>query len=115
MAGAHKRLQRRVLTLVGSRLGLAVVVLGMLCLAHTVLRVWSLGSCAGLGAPFGVASLRSDCPGQQQPSAALQSSGPGAFRDNIGAKDFGTRLAYGPMDVVYTWVNGSDPWFLRQK
>lgn len=32
--------------------------------------------------------------------------------NNIGGKDFGARLCHEPIDVVYTWVNGSDPvWF----
>jgi len=31
------------------------------------------------------------------------------FYDNIGQIDMEGRLSYGPIDVVYTWVNGSDP------
>ncbi len=32
--------------------------------------------------------------------------------DNLGAADFSPRLCHDPIDVVYTWVNGSDPvWF----
>lgn len=32
--------------------------------------------------------------------------------NNIGGRDFGARLCHDPIDVVYTWVNGSDPvWF----
>ena len=32
--------------------------------------------------------------------------------DNIGRRSFGERLCLDPIDVVYTWVNGSDPaWF----
>lgn len=31
------------------------------------------------------------------------------YRDNIGAVDMEWRLAFEPIDVVYTWVNGSDP------
>ena len=35
-----------------------------------------------------------------------------SFRDNIGGRDFESDLAYEPIDVVYTWVNGSDPVWL---
>lgn len=32
--------------------------------------------------------------------------------DNLGGADFSPRLCHEPIDVVYTWVNGSDPvWF----
>ena len=37
------------------------------------------------------------------------------YRDNIGNIDFQERLSYGPIDVVYTWVNGSDPVWLAKK
>lgn len=37
------------------------------------------------------------------------------FKDNIGGIDMSGRLAYGPIDVVYTWVNGSDPRWLAKK
>ena len=36
--------------------------------------------------------------------------------DNIGRRDAGPRARrYGPIDVVYTWVNGSDPVWLAAK
>lgn len=35
--------------------------------------------------------------------------------DNIGNVDMHHMLAYGPIDVVYTWVNGSDPKWLAKK
>ena len=38
-----------------------------------------------------------------------------SFRDNIGGRDFESDLAYEPIDVVYTWVNGSDPVWLAAK
>lgn len=38
-----------------------------------------------------------------------------SFRDNIGGRDFESDLAYEPIDVVYTWVNGSDPVWLATK
>jgi hypothetical protein len=37
------------------------------------------------------------------------------FRDNIGNTNFEMELAYGPIDAVYTWVNGSDPRWLEKK
>ena len=36
-------------------------------------------------------------------------------RDNIGGVDTSGRTSYGPIDVVYTWVNGSDPVWLSKK
>ena len=35
--------------------------------------------------------------------------------DNIGYKDLSDKLVYPVMDVVYTWVNGSDPAWLKEK
>ena len=37
------------------------------------------------------------------------------YRDNIGGIDLQEHLSYGPIDVVYTWVNGSDPVWLAKK
>ena len=37
------------------------------------------------------------------------------FADNIGKLDLESDLAYGPIDVVYTWVNGSDPVWIVKK
>jgi len=36
-------------------------------------------------------------------------------RDNIGGVDVSSRTSYGPIDVVYTWVNGSDPVWQSKK
>lgn len=36
-------------------------------------------------------------------------------RDNIGHVDVSRRTSYGPIDVVYTWVNGSDPAWQSKK
>ncbi|GMF21838.1 unnamed protein product [Phytophthora fragariaefolia] len=36
-------------------------------------------------------------------------------RDNIGAVRAADFLSYGPVDVVYTWVNGTDPRWKREK
>lgn len=37
------------------------------------------------------------------------------FADNIGNLDLEADLSYGSIDVVYTWVNGSDPQWLARK
>jgi hypothetical protein len=37
------------------------------------------------------------------------------FSDNIGHIHAEQYLAYGPIDIVYTWVNGSDPVWLQKK
>ncbi|CAM9251979.1 unnamed protein product, partial [Ectocarpus fasciculatus] len=36
------------------------------------------------------------------------------FKDNIGGVNVRPGLAYDPIDVVYTWVNGSDPVWLKK-
>jgi hypothetical protein len=35
--------------------------------------------------------------------------------DNLGHQSYEDLVAYGPIDVVYTWVNGSDPRWLAKK
>jgi len=37
------------------------------------------------------------------------------YKDNISGRNFEEMLSYGPIDVVYTWVNGSDPRWLAKK
>lgn len=37
------------------------------------------------------------------------------YGDNIGGHNYEALLSYGPIDVVYTWVNGSDPRWLASK
>lgn len=37
------------------------------------------------------------------------------YGDNIGGRNYEASLSYGPIDVVYTWVNGSDPRWLAAK
>ena len=34
--------------------------------------------------------------------------------DNIGNRDFSAELRYPQIDAVYTWVNGSDPIWLKE-
>jgi UDP-N-acetylglucosamine-lysosomal-enzyme len=38
-----------------------------------------------------------------------------SFRDNLRGVSYEDVLSYGPIDVVYTWVNGSDPIWLNKK
>ncbi len=37
------------------------------------------------------------------------------FRDNIAGEPMENMIAFDPIDVVYTWVNGSDPVWLKKK
>lgn len=37
------------------------------------------------------------------------------YRDNLAGVSQELLLSYGPIDVVYTWVNGSDPRWLQKK
>eukprot|EP01039_Chlorochromonas_danica_P012748 gene12748-14665_t len=50
----------------------------------------------------------------QDPSS-LRGHKPSRFRNNIGNVDGEKYIAYGPIDVVYTWVNGSDPVWKEKK
>lgn len=46
---------------------------------------------------------------------SLRGHSPSRFRNNIGNVDGEKYIAYGPIDVVYTWVNGSDPVWKAKK
>jgi len=50
-------------------------------------------------------------------SGSLRASAPcGGLMDNLGGRSFGSRFCQDPIDVVYTWVNGSDPvWFAQMQ
>ena len=37
------------------------------------------------------------------------------FSNNIGNKDYSNILSFPPMDAVFTWVNGSDPEWIKEK
>ena len=104
----YKWLQRRVLTLLSSPGGAALVLFFLLAGAASMLLLL----------------LHDPCRNTSMRSALHLGSGGGGdsffcarrdFRDNIGGADFEETLAYGPIDVVYTWVNGSDPRWLRKK
>ncbi len=92
-----KRLHKGFLTFVNSKVGIIVCFLGALSFAfHSVSLV--LGY---LGAPtlFGSQSSHSST-GQTY---------------NIGGIVDQQFMGYDPIDIVYTWVNGSDPVWLREK
>jgi len=48
-------------------------------------------------------------------SSSISSSNSRHFHDNIGNINSELELAYGPIDAVYTWVNGSDIRWLEKK
>ena len=37
-----------------------------------------------------------------------------AYRNNIGHRSFADQLCYPTIDAVYTWVNGSDPTWIKE-
>eukprot|EP01062_Namystynia_karyoxenos_P004868 TRINITY_DN11719_c0_g1_i2.p1 TRINITY_DN11719_c0_g1~~TRINITY_DN11719_c0_g1_i2.p1 ORF type:complete len:1078 (+),score=220.64 TRINITY_DN11719_c0_g1_i2:102-3335(+) len=83
----QRALQRRTHTILGSRRGAVAV-----CLAAFLAADSLIGRARQL---FGLQN------------GALA---PTFTADNIAGRDFSERLCSEPFDLVYTWVNGSDPW-----
>jgi len=103
----RKALQRALFSFLQSRLGLALVVAGaLLCLNSTisVLRLLVTTSTSPL-CPHCAAVDYADTLGSG--SDAPQAYQAGALADL--RDSFEPKLCYEPIDVVYTWVNGSDP------
>lgn len=125
MAGVRKYLQRRLFTFLNSTSGF----IALICL-FVFLALYSVTLMQILTPPsiFGRYSslpkiLLSSIPSDSQDLLKKPSSLRGDRRshrftdytDNIAGLDSEYLVAYGPIDVVYTWVNGSDPvWRLKK-
>ena len=99
----YKSVQRRMLTLLSSPCGVAAALLILLAGAASLLLLLVQDPCEH-------GQIRSVLRHGELHFCARKD-----FKDNIGGYDFEDELAYGPIDVVYTWVNGSDPVWLRKK
>ena len=89
-----KGLRTYVLTLVNTRIGLILCILGITSLIYQTLKTALFLSPAGeyLVSPATTMSI-----------------------ENIGSIDSLPKKKYAPIDIVYTWVNGSDPVWLAEK
>ena len=87
----RKVLQQRCVTILTTRWGLLVVLALLLCLCVLLVVLMT-----ALHSP----------PHAQQPPHSLHNT---LFSDNIAQRSLEADLFLGPVDVVYTWVNGSDP------
>jgi hypothetical protein len=102
-----KAVQRRLLSALATRSGLGIFCVTItLCLASLAFSVWSF-------------SVQNTLPFHEfvrtPAGAALVIDTPcSASADNIAGKPFHS-LCYPPVDIVYTWVNGSDPVWLSKK
>ena len=85
----YKYVQRRCYSFLSTPLGIIVTIAAVWSLAYEAIRVFS--------------------PIIKLPHQSAR------FADNIGDVDLETSLSYDPIDVVYTWVNGSDEIWLQEK
>lgn len=90
----YKIIQRRVYTILGTNVGLLIFLGFLYLILHEII---------GLIRP----PLSSVCKG----SFCSHIN----YHDNIGNIDMQDKMSYGPIDVVFTWVNGSDPVWLAKK
>eukprot|EP01059_Diplonema_ambulator_P003086 TRINITY_DN12724_c0_g1_i1.p1 TRINITY_DN12724_c0_g1~~TRINITY_DN12724_c0_g1_i1.p1 ORF type:complete len:1088 (+),score=329.81 TRINITY_DN12724_c0_g1_i1:47-3310(+) len=88
-----KTVQRHVFTLLGTRWGLGLLLLCSFVTLNSVLH-----------AAERILQTSIVCP---RPSSERD------FNGNIGGRSYENFLCHEPIDVVYTWVNGSDPWMQR--
>ena len=90
LTGFGKLLQRQTYTLLGTKWGLFVLLLLCVITLNGSLRL--IDSALDLNITYPTWTSKRD------------------FRDNIAKRSFEDYLCHEPIDVVYTWVNGSDPW-----
>eukprot|EP01064_Diplonema_japonicum_P009987 TRINITY_DN17370_c0_g1_i1.p1 TRINITY_DN17370_c0_g1~~TRINITY_DN17370_c0_g1_i1.p1 ORF type:complete len:1079 (+),score=253.70 TRINITY_DN17370_c0_g1_i1:51-3287(+) len=93
MSSVGKKLQRHVFTLLGTRWGLGLLLLISFVTLNSVLH-----------AAEKILKTSIVCP---KPASERD------FNDNIARRSYEGYLCQEPIDVVYTWVNGSDPWMKK--
>lgn len=86
----RKAVQRRFLDFLSTKLGVAILVIGCFTMLSSALILFS---------PLGYISNTPWC----------KSCSTLALSENLAEKSLERRLCIEPFDVVYTWVNGSDP------
>eukprot|EP01133_Synstelium_polycarpum_P003476 gene3476-3966_t len=88
-----KALQFKFYSFLSSRWGMAMCIIGAFISFNTVFQLVSI-----MG-------------GVEYQSAGLLA--PRDFGDNVGGRNFQSVLCAEPIDIVYTWVNGSDPLLIK--
>ncbi|KAJ9469477.1 Exopolysaccharide phosphotransferase [Diplonema papillatum] len=88
-----KAVQRRTFTLLSTRWGLGLLLLAGVLAMNSVLHVTDRLLYTSLVTP---------------PATSKRD-----FHMSVGGKSYEDYLCHEPIDVVYTWVNGSDPWTKR--
>lgn len=94
----HKRLQLTIISLFQSKLFIALLILLIFLTLNSILHV--IDTFLDLSITNSATFFNQDKNSQ----FLIQ------YRDNIAEKDVKDLLCYEPMDIVYTWVNGSDPY-----
>ena len=97
-SGMSKFLQRRLLSFINSNLGSCILLFFLYAIAVEIVDL--------------LRSTTSPTPLRSSPCAHCSRMD---YFDNIGDFDMQGLASYGPIDVVYTWVNGSDPVWLAKK
>ncbi len=95
--GIWKTVQKHVVTHAGSKAGVALIIVSLFALLFNSLNFFYSS----------VISTPHD--------SIYYESTMHVFQDNIGGKYEALSLAYGPIDIVYTWVNGSDQIWSAEK
>jgi UDP-N-acetylglucosamine-lysosomal-enzyme len=112
-ANVNKLLQRQVYSFLNTRLGMAMVLL----LAFASLNFCVLVAHVHVPSPL-LTSWAKSAGLTDGTSASLPLSSDYPLVkvfENLGSRDFSDMMSHGPIDVVYTWVNGSDPVWQRKK
>ncbi|KYQ88805.1 putative glycophosphotransferase [Tieghemostelium lacteum] len=98
-----KMIQFKFYSLLSSRIGMIVMILGILITLNILFQFFTL-----LGIRDGLSNNNNNISGDTEEYEKID------FSDNIIGKDLEQLLCSQPIDVVYTWVNGSDPNLIRQ-
>lgn len=102
----RKLFQRRFYTFLNTNYGFLIVFLSFFIVFKSILNLFIGNTCvhtAHWGLLYQVFAIK--------PVFCSEKS----YSDNIGAVNMEEYLSYEPIDIVYTWVNGSDPIWLSKK
>ena len=118
-----KHVQRQVYRVVATPRGVLLMILCMFITLNSALFLFASGIGSSRSARRAIATLpRRNMLSAHGQRADERLHGFGSTAapchlssDNLGGKPFLNRYCVGPIDVVYTWVNGSDPDWQRSK